>query len=103
MRWHEKASVGLLAELVLGSYKVRKYENRIAISRVDGDRLTWEQVQMVKQAVWGDRTCLEVYPPESSVVNLRHTRHLWHSPQLEQIIKAQCIHPEFEFSDGGNA
>lgn len=95
--WIERANIGKkdTRRLTCG-HQVRIYENRLAISRFDGERLTWEEVQAVKQKVWGDRLCIEIYPSASDVVNLRHTRHLWWEPHLELIVKAMCWHPEFD-------
>jgi hypothetical protein len=96
MRWIDKAADGLLILSRRGDYQVRVYKDRLAISRNDGDRLTWEELQKVKQEVWGDAVCIEVYPAESDVVNLRHTRHLWCTPEIETLVSRVCKHPEFE-------
>lgn len=41
-------------------------------------KITWDQLQAVKNAVWGeDARAIEVYPAASSVVNRGWFRHLW--------------------------
>ena len=40
--------------------------------------ITWDQLQAVKNAVWGPQTrAIEVYPRASDVVNNGQFRHLW--------------------------
>lgn len=83
------ARAGLLCVLSDEVHWVRVYESRLAIARHDGQRMTWEELQDVKQQVWGDSPAVEFYPPEHAVVNLRHTRHLWrYAGRLPE-------HPEF--------
>jgi hypothetical protein len=96
MNWKDKAYQDLLEIVELELHKVRIYKDRIAIWRKDNERLTWEEIQEVKCKVWGDRTAIEIYPSECDVVNLRHTRHLWWSPELENMVKKVCQHKEFE-------
>jgi hypothetical protein len=94
-KWSAIASIGLLNTIELDSHLVRIYSNRIAIWRKDGARLGWEELQSVKEKVWGNRVAVEVYPAKCDVVNLRHTRHLWWSEDLERMVKSVCIHAEF--------
>ena len=98
--WRDKAAVGLLEMRTLGEHNVRVYADRLAIWRKDGQRLTWEELQSVKCAVWGDRVAVEVYPAQSNVVNLRHTRHLWSGPRLTEAVEAECKHVEFANAGG---
>lgn len=93
--WREKASVGLIETRTVGEHNVRVYADRLAIWRKDGKRLTWEELQTVKCAVWGDRVAVEVYPAQCDVVNLRHTRHLWTGSRLAEAVAAECKHVEF--------
>jgi len=93
--WREKASVGLIETRTVGEHNVRVYADRLAIWRKDGERLTWEELQSVKCAAWGDRVAVEVYPAQCDVVNLRHTRHLWTGPRLTEAVAAECTHSEF--------
>jgi hypothetical protein len=95
MRWNKLAAIGLLRELDLPKHRVREYEDRIAVWRKDGARLSWEELQDAKQVVWGDRVAVEVYPATADVVNLRHTRHLWSTPRLREVVQNECTHPEF--------
>ena len=40
--------------------------------------ITWDQLQIVKNEVWGpEARAIEVYPPEDQVVNTGNYRHLW--------------------------
>ena len=94
--WKQRASVGLIRTIsAMDNYTVREYADRLAIWRKDGARLTWEELQAVKQAVWGNRVAVEIYPAEHEVVNLRHTRHLWHTERIAAAVMTDCRHPEF--------
>jgi len=43
----------------------------------DGN-ITWDQLQAVKDFLWGPETAaIEVYPPASKVVHSVNARHLW--------------------------
>ncbi len=96
MNFRDRANCGLLETIELPGHRVRRYGDRIAVWRRDGERLSWEELQAVKQRVWGDRVAVEVYPAERDVVNLRHTRHLWSTPELAALVAETCRHPEFE-------
>lgn len=40
--------------------------------------VTWDQMQSIKNLVWGDDArAIEVYPAEKDVVNTVNCRHLW--------------------------
>lgn len=40
--------------------------------------ITWDQMQAIKNAVWGeDARAIEVYPAATDVVNAGNFRHLW--------------------------
>lgn len=40
--------------------------------------ITWDQLQEIKNQVWGPEVAaLEAYPPQSKVVNNAPLRHLW--------------------------
>ena len=40
--------------------------------------ITWDQLQAIKNTVWGeDARAIEVYPAQSQVVNGATIRHLW--------------------------
>ena len=98
MNWKRKANQGLIRTRDVGEHCVREYADRLAVWRRDGERLTWEELQDVKCAVWGDKVAVEVYPASADVVNLRHTRHLWHTGALERAVLDQCRHAEFDNS-----
>lgn len=55
--------------------------NRTTMDRTTGrwvDGITWDEIQDLKrQAGFGDRWAVEVYPPESEVVDAANMRHLW--------------------------
>ena len=95
LNFRNRASVGLLETRTVGEHNVRVYADRLAVWRKDGQRLTWEELQAVKCSVWGDRVAVEVYPAQSDVVNLRHTRHLWTGPKLTEAVANECSHIEF--------
>lgn len=101
--WEDRMRIGLIADARIyvaardRMYRVRVYSDRLAISRTGEDAYTdvhepmsWEELQHVKNYVWGDHVqALELYPPEDAVVNLRNTRHLWLSTPTRP------HHPEF--------
>jgi hypothetical protein len=42
------------------------------------DGITWDELQHLKMlAGYGDRVAVEIYPPDSEVVNIANIRHLW--------------------------
>lgn len=100
MPWRDRAEAGMIRTAETPLHFIRVYANRIAVSRHDGGRLTWEELQAVKQQMLGDRTCIEIYPAASNVVNLRHTRHLWWSQEISLAVKAIPEHPEFQITEG---
>lgn len=72
------------------AYIVQEYEDgdaprRLSISRTavarDGrwvDGITWDEIQAIKAAVgYGDRSAIEIYPPDAHVVNVANVRHIW--------------------------
>ena len=100
-KWRDKAAIGLLeTRRVATGHIVRIYCDRLAIQREDGERLTWDELQMVKCLVWGDIVAVEVYPARFGVVNLRHTRHLWTGPLLREAVGKECVHAEFAKDEG---
>jgi hypothetical protein len=94
-KFKDKSVVGLIRVVQTKDHIVRVYNNRLAIWRKDGHRMTWEELQSVKQELIGDRTAIEVFPAQCNVINLRHTRHLWHSDEIQSIVAETCRHPEF--------
>lgn len=46
------------------------------------DGITWDELQRIKANVgFGDKWAVEVFPPDSSVVNVANMRHLWIVPK----------------------
>lgn len=46
------------------------------------DGISWDELQELKrQAGFGDRWAVEVYPADESVVNVANMRHLWLMPE----------------------
>jgi len=42
------------------------------------DGITWDELQRIKNETLGDDVwCVEVYPPDSELVNVSNMRHLW--------------------------
>lgn len=94
--WKKAMSPDLVTIFELGDHKVRLYPNRIAIWRKDGAAQTWDELQHIKEMVWGDRVAIEVYPPAGEVVNLKNTRHLWSSDEIHRAVRSSCVHTEFQ-------
>lgn len=61
---------------------------RLSVNRADinpdgswAEGITWDDLQRVKaEAGYADREAVEVYPPDSDVVNVANMRHLWVLP-----------------------
>ena len=95
MGWKEKANVGLMRIDKIDGFAVRFYADRIAIQSRNDVVISWEQLQAVKNKALGiDAVAIEIFPPDSEVVNLRNTRHLWFSPEISSVV-SWCRHPEF--------
>lgn len=68
-------------------YENESGANRLSISRTDRsatrpgsstDGITWDELQELKrQAGFGDRDAVEIYPKDQDVVNVANMRHLW--------------------------
>lgn len=42
------------------------------------ESISWEELQRIKRECgFGDQAMVEIYPPESDVVNVANMRHLW--------------------------
>lgn len=58
--------------------------NRTAVDMATGrwvEGITWDELQSVKrEAGYGARDAVEVYPSDSDVVNVANMRHLWIMP-----------------------
>lgn len=55
------------------------HDERRGLLSVEHDgTITWDELQAIKNEHWGDEAvAIEVYPPESRVVNNVPMRHLW--------------------------
>lgn len=90
VRRYPPAGIGLLrahkVTLECGTlYIVFEYPNRLAIRTMNRQPITsWWHMQLVKQAIWGDRHAVEIFPPGESVIDHAPTRHLWWSPEIER-------------------
>lgn len=50
------------------------------------DGITWDELQRLKgEAGFADREAVEVFPPDTSIVNVAHMRHLWVLPAGERM------------------
>lgn len=96
-RWPSPRGITLIPIRVLRSkeFMVMVYEEadgvlRLSVNRshvdpqtlrwVDG--ITWDELQVLKgEAGYGNREAVEVYPPDSDVVNVGSLRHLWVLPE----------------------
>lgn len=63
---------------------------RCAFDRTSGrwkDGITWDDLQHLKTlSGYGDRTAVELYPPDSDMVNVANLRHLWLLPEPPQFM-----------------
>lgn len=42
------------------------------------DGITWDEIQTIKhQLGFGERTAIEIYPPDEDLVNVASIRHIW--------------------------
>jgi len=58
-------------------------EVHLAIASLSGDRPTWWEAQRIKNELAGEgATAVEVYPPQSEVVDEADMYHLWTVPKL---------------------
>lgn len=55
--------------------------NRAMVDEQTGrwvDGITWDEIQGIKRQVgFGDRHAVEIYPPDSDVINVANIRHIW--------------------------
>lgn len=72
----------------------------LQVWRKDGnDGITWDQLQEVKDLVFGEEaTAVEIFPASSQVVNLLNVRHLWvlsdvKLPNLKEILEKNGVFP----------
>jgi len=63
---------------------VRLTVNRSELDNEGGwkEGITWDELQRLKnEAGYGAQQAVEIYPPESDVVNVANMRHLWILPE----------------------
>lgn len=74
-----------LVALYLDGDHERLSINRTTLAPTGGrwaDGITWDELMRCKRAVgYGDRWCVECYPPEAAVVNVANMRHLFVLPE----------------------
>lgn len=55
-----------------------RFAVHLAVSSLTGDRPTWHEMQRIKSELAGpDATGIEVYPPESEIVDQADMFHIW--------------------------
>ncbi len=60
------------------TYWVRHDIERGLISVEHDGAITWDELQEIKNDLWGPDACaIEIYPPSDRVVNNLNMRHLW--------------------------
>lgn len=68
---HQKA-------LTIAGFKVTVDDQLGHLMIAHDGRITWDEIQRIKNEVWGrDARAIEVYPRERDVVNSGNYRHLW--------------------------
>lgn len=82
--WRSSRFLVQLFEELNGAQRISINRTMVDITTgrwVDG--ITWEEIQTIKKKVgFGDRTAVEIYPPDSNVVNVANMRHIWLVPDL---------------------
>lgn len=67
-----------LHPLSTDAYPIYLDEAQGLLSVTHDGTITWDQLQSIKNEVWGeDARAIEVYPAQSHVVNGAMMRHLW--------------------------
>lgn len=75
-----------------GRFLAQVYEDqghlRVSVNRIKpvggswAEGITWDELMRVKREIGrGDAWCVEVFPPDESVVNVANLRHLWVLPE----------------------
>lgn len=69
---------------------IRLSVQRCAFDRKTGrwkDGISWDDLQHLKKlAGYGDRAAVELYPPDSEMVNVANLRHLWILPEAPEFM-----------------
>lgn len=88
--WEKQTGVWRSSTFLVQSFDVGGGVVRLSVSRTEVDEatlrwredITWEDLQRLKrEAGFGEREAVEVYPPDSAVVNVANMRHLWVLPE----------------------
>jgi hypothetical protein len=59
-------------------YRVYYDAQRELVSVEHDGAITWDELQTIKNDVWGKSACaIEIYPPQDRLVNNAPMRHLW--------------------------
>lgn len=67
-----------IRHIAVGGFPVTINDDIGYLSVVHDGTITWDDLQRVKNAVWGPGArAIEVYPAQSAVVNAINCRHLW--------------------------
>lgn len=67
-----------LSDLCPSVTEVTEFEDIGHLMIAHDGRVTWDELQAVKTAIWGaDARAIEVYPAEGNIVNSANVRHLW--------------------------
>ncbi|MEP1330118.1 hypothetical protein [Pseudophaeobacter sp.] len=68
----------IISEREIGGYRVQVDETLGHLWVEHDGTITWDELQQIKNAVWGDEArAVEAYPPQSLLVNNKTIRHLW--------------------------
>ncbi|UWS78504.1 hypothetical protein N1037_14645 [Phaeobacter sp. G2] len=68
----------IIRNFLFESYRVHVDETLGHLWVEHDGSISWDKLQEIKNQVWGSETAaIEVYPPQSRVVNNKTIRHLW--------------------------
>lgn len=97
------AGVGLVRahEVTISSagrtYVVLEYQDKLAVRYPKPITNFWDLMK-VKEAIWGNRFAVEVFPPMEECIDLAHTRHLWGGDEVEKLCSkiSEKLHKSLE-------
>lgn len=77
-------------DFLVQAFQERRDIVRLSINRTEvgldlkwKDGVTWDEIQRLKrEAGFGDRCAVEIYPADADIVNDTNTRHIWLLPKL---------------------
>lgn len=87
-RWPSDSDPSRIAVFVSKDFLAQVFSeppgSRVSVNRVQAGSagwkadISWDELQRVKREIgMGDAWAVEIYPPESQVVNVANMRHLW--------------------------